>query len=245
MVFLLLAAAGFVAWLVSTLAAGGGGMLLLPVVAYLIGPKAVAPVLALGSLFSGPARIFIFWQHIEWRIVRWYVPGAVCGGAIGAWIFAQTEAQWLKIGIGLFLISTVFQFRLGEKQRSFPMKIWFFLPVGFVVSLISGIIGEAGPVLNPFYLSAGVEKERLIATKTFNAFVMQIAKITGYTVFGAIASEFVLYGLVIGIAAGLATWLGKKLLGRLDAKRFRQGVIAVMVVTGAAMLWREIPELFR
>jgi uncharacterized protein len=164
MILVLLAAAGFVAWLVSTLAAGGGGMLLLPVVAYLIGPKAVAPVLALGSFFSGPARIFIFWRHIEWRIVRWYLPGAVCGGATGAWIFAQTEAQWLKIAIGLFLISTVIQFRLGEKQRSFPMKTWFFLPIGVVVALVSGIIGEAGPVLNPFYLNAGIEKERLIAT---------------------------------------------------------------------------------
>jgi len=43
---------------------------------------------------------------------------------------------------GLFLISTVVQFRFGKRERSFNMRRWAFLPVGFVVSLVSGIIAH-------------------------------------------------------------------------------------------------------
>ncbi len=119
------------------------------------------------------------------------------------------------------------------------MRAWMFLPLGFVVAGISGMIGEAGPVLNPFFLNYGTEKEAMIGTKSVNSFFMQLTKLGSYTAFGVMTTEFWIYGLAIGIAATLASWVGKKLLGRMEGKRFRQIVIAVMVVTGALMVWQE------
>jgi uncharacterized membrane protein YfcA len=119
------------------------------------------------------------------------------------------------------------------------MRAWGFLPLGFVVAAISGMIGEAGPVLNPFFLNYGTEKESMIGTKAVNSFFMQLTKLGSYTAFGAMTREFWIYGLAIGVAATLASWVGKRLLGRMEGKRFRQAVIAVMVITGALMLWQE------
>jgi membrane associated rhomboid family serine protease len=67
---------------------------------------------------------------------------------------SQVLYSWIgSVIVGIFLISTVFQYRFGEKQRSFPMRILFFLPLGFIVSLFSALIGATGPVENPFYFS--------------------------------------------------------------------------------------------
>jgi uncharacterized membrane protein YfcA len=101
------------------------------------------------------------------------------------------------------------------------------------------MIGEAGPVLNPFFLNYGSDKEEMIATKAVNSLATQIAKLSSYTIFGVITRQYLLYGIVIGASAIAASWVGKKLLHRMEGRRFRQIVIVVMVVTGALMLWQE------
>jgi uncharacterized membrane protein YfcA len=236
---LVLAAAAFIAWLVSTVAGGAGGLLLVPVIQFLLGARAVAPVVTLGVFVGGPVRVWLFWQHVQWEIVRWYLPAAVVGAAIGGWIFANTKSEWLTIIVALFLISSIVQFRFGEKKRSFPMPRWAFAPLGFVVSLLSGIVGALGPVLNPFYINYGVQKEGMIATKSVNSLAMHLVKLGSYTVFGAMEMEYVRYGLVVGAAASLASWIGKRLLGKMTNKLFRQLVVGVMVLTGFMMLWQQ------
>jgi uncharacterized protein len=234
---LLLALAGFLAWIVSTLAAGGGALLLIPVVTFLIGVQAVAPVVTLTTMIGEPARIYLFRKHINWRIVRWYLPGAITGAIIGGWLFATVEAEWLQLIVGLFLLSTVLQYRLGKKERSFPVNLRAFLPLGLGVSVVSAMIGTMGPVLNPFYLNYGVDKEAMIATKSVNSFVMHIAKISTYTAFGVMTGTLLLYGLAAGAGAAAANWLGKRMLEHLSSERFRQIVIVVMVVSGLTILW--------
>jgi uncharacterized protein len=239
---LLLALGGYLAWLVSILSGGGGAMLLIPLLTWTIGPRAVAPVIAMVTLFDAPVRLALFWRHIRWDVVRWYLPGAVAGAALGGYVFAglaDTRTAWLKVLTGLFLISTVFQYRFGKRERSFNMRRWMFLPIGFVVSLVSGVIGEAGPVLNPFYLNYGVQKEAMIGTKSVNSIVMQTTKLASYFAFGAMLKEFLIYGFVIGVAAATASWTGKKILSCMEGKRFRQFVVTLMVFTGCLMLWQE------
>lgn len=239
---LLLAGAGYVAWLVGILSGGGGALLLIPVLTWAIGPRAVAPVIALVTLFDAPVRLRLFWRHVRWEVVRRYLPGAMAGAVLGTFAFdriAETQAHVLKVLVALFLISTVLQYSFGKRERSFAMPLWAFTPIGFVVAVVSGVIGEAGPVLNPFYLNYGVEKEELIGTKSFNSIGMQTTKLAGYFAFGALLGEFLIYGVVIGLAAAAASWTGKRLLGRMEGRRFRQLVIGLMVVTGCLMLWQE------
>jgi uncharacterized membrane protein YfcA len=238
-IVLVLFIAAFGAWVVSTVAGGGGGMLMIPVIAWVADPKAVAPAITLGTLLSSPIRVWLFWRYIDWRIVRWYLPGAIAGAVLGGYVFAAIPPQWVKILAGVFLLSTVLQYRFGEAKRSFPMRAWFFLPLGFVVAVISGMIGEAGPVLNPFYLNYGTAKEAMIGTKSVNSLFMQLTKLGSYAAFGAMTAEMWIYGLAIGVAATLASWVGKRMLGRMEDRRFRQAVLGVMVITGALMLWQE------
>ena len=40
---------------------------------------------------------------------------------------------------GLFLISTVFQYGFGNRERSFRMRLGAFTPIGFVVACVSGV----------------------------------------------------------------------------------------------------------
>jgi uncharacterized protein len=232
--------AGLIAYVISTLSGGGGSLLLVPVINFFIGAKATAPVINLGNLIGEPVRILLFWKNIEWRIVKYYLPSAIAGAVLGGWIFANIKIEWLQIIIGLFLISTIFQYRFGKKERSFKMKLSWFIPIGFFVEIFSTLIGAVGPVLNPFYLNYGLEKEKMIATKTINSFFIGLVQIATYSALGSLKGNLWLYGLVLGIGASAGNWIGKTFLSKVSNALFRKLAIAVMVISGLIMIIKQL-----
>ncbi|WP_224484837.1 sulfite exporter TauE/SafE family protein [Robertkochia aurantiaca] len=237
---ILLFVLGALAFIVSTISGGGGALIMVPVLNWLIGVSKTAPVLNLGTFLGRPARLIIFWKHIDWKVCLWYAPAAIAGAWIGGWLFESIRAEWLQIFVGLFLISTVFQYRFGKKERSFEMKLWYFIPLGLLVSVLGTIVGALGPVLNPFYLNLGLDKEDMIATKTANSFLMGLSQLGSYAFFGLLHGELWAYGLALGLGATAGNIIGKKMLSQMSSKTFRRLVIALMVISGILLIWKQL-----
>jgi uncharacterized membrane protein YfcA len=216
---------------------------MVPVANFLLGPKAVAPVISIGEELSRPVRLALFWRHIDWRVARYHIPGSMLGAFLGAYVFTQIDASWLQLILGLFLVSTVFQYRFGEKRRSFTMKLVYFLPLGFTVSLISALFGAAGPVETPFYLNYGLEKEAMIGTKTLNSFMAGLVQLGTYSFFGSLPKELWGFGIAIALGAAVGSYIGKMFLSTMSSTTFRRIVLAVMAVSGLAMIYRQLTEL--
>ena len=89
------------------------------------------------------------------------------------------------------------------------MKRPRFSPLGMTVSFLSGLVGATGPILNPFMLSYGTEKEHLVATKSLNSLIMQSTKLTTYTIFGAITWQTGVYGILLGWGAVLGVYIAR------------------------------------
>jgi len=231
--------AGFVAWIISTLSAGGGSIVMVAAASTMLGGHAIAPVVTVTSLVAAPARIGLFWKHIDWRLALLYLPGAAAGAILGGWIFTLLSARLVQTCVGLFLISTAWQFRLGERARSFTMRLPWFVPVSFVSGMTSAVVGASGLLANPFYLNFGMVKERMVATRAVNSLAIQIAKIGAYLAFGALDWSLVQEGLCAGAGAVLAIWVSRPWLHRLPIRRFRQFAVFVMLASGALVLWQQ------
>lgn len=232
LISLILFIAGMVAFTLSTASGGGGALLLLPLVATLVGTNATAPILNLGNFIGRPIRLVLFWKYIDWVVVRYYCPTAALGAFLGGLLISNIDLDWLQIIFGIFLISTFFQYNWGKRASSFPMPLWAFSIVGFVIAIISTLIGATGPVLNPFYLNYGLDKEHMVATKTANSFFVGIIQIGTYTFFGSLNSQMWTLGLALGGGIAVGNFLGKRLLQQISSQTFRRLVITVMVVSG-------------
>lgn len=233
---------GVGAFILSTISGGGGSLVLVPVLNWLIGVTNTAPVLNLGTFIGRPARLILFWEHIHWKVCLYYAPAAIAGAWLGSWLFSQFRVDWLQILVGIFLISTVFQYRFGKKEQSFPVRLWYFVPLGLLVSILGTIIGALGPVLNPFYLNLGLDKEDLIATKTANSFLMGLSQIGGYAFFGLLQGEYWVYGLGLGIGATIGNIIGKRFLTGMKSTTFRRFVIMIMVISGILLIYGQVKE---
>ena len=233
---LILFVTGTFAFTFSTLSGGGGALMSVPIVSGLLGAAFTAPVVNLGTFIGRPSRLILFWNKIEWKVVIYYAPSALLGSWLAAWWFDSLQADWLRLLLGLFLISTIFQFRYGKKKRSFKMTLFYFIPLGLVVSGLVTLIGALGPVLNPFYLNYGLEKEDLIATKTANAFLLGLFQVGSYTFFGLLKGEYWYYGIALGVGAFIGNIIGKRFLQRMRAQTFRILLLVFMGVSGVIMV---------
>ena len=239
----LLLVAGFASWTIGIFSGGAGSMVLLAVVTHLIRVKTVAPVITIASLMASPARILVSWRLVDWQVVRWYLPGAIGGAILGSWFFTFAAAPWLRVIVGLFLISTPFQYRLGSQARSFPMRLAWFIPLSFAVGLISGIIGASSLVSAPFYLNYGLTKERMIATGAVHSLFIQLTKIATYGSLGLLAPGSILEGVLAGAGAIIAILATRQWLDRFKEIWFRRFAILLMLLSGLLLLWRS-RELF-
>lgn len=236
---LALFAAGFVSWAISTLAAGGGSVVIVALIAGILSGQPIAPVVTMASLLASPARMILLWRWIDWHVVRWYLPGATAGAILGGWVFSRIGVRWVQILLALFLISTAWQYRLGERARSFEMCLPWFLPVSFVSGLTSAVVGASGLLANPFYLNYGLMKETMLATRAVNSLAIQLVKIAAYVAFGALHWRLARHGLVAGAGAVTAIWLANPWLRQLNSFRFRQLAVFVMLLGGLLILWQQ------
>ena len=97
MTVFLLVLASFIAWFISSLAGGGSPFIIVPMVNFLMDTQAVPPVVTTGMLLGNLQRTFMFWQEIDWQLTWWYLPGAISGAILGAFVYTQTQLQWLQI----------------------------------------------------------------------------------------------------------------------------------------------------
>lgn len=233
---LLLFILGMAAYVISTVGAGGGALMTIPGVSAIVGTQAVAPIVNLGAFLGRPSRFWLFRKTIDWKIILYYLPASASGSLIAAYFFKSSPIVWLQIVIGLFLVSTLFQYKYGKKRTSFPMKRIYFLPIGFVVSLVGTFTGGMGPVQNPFYLNLNLSKEMMIGTKTANSFFMGLFQLFGYWSYELYTQEIVFYGICLGVGATIGNIIGKKIIVRISEKLFLRFVLGIMLISGIALI---------
>jgi uncharacterized protein len=228
----------FASWAVNTLTSGGGSLLLLAALTYVIPIQDVVPVISLASLLAGLGRMSMSWQWIEWRVTAWYTPGAVVGALAGSWLFARLDPVLLQVLVGFFLVVAAWQCRPGRPERPFVMRLSWFVPVSFVVGVVSALVGASGVIALPFYLNYGLVKEPMLATRAANSLLLQVAKLAGYAAFGVLRPEIVHDGAIAGAGTVAAILTITPLVRRMPPERFRRLAAAMMFVTGITMLWR-------
>ncbi len=234
-----LAIASSLAWFLSSLAGGGSPLVLIPTLSLLLGPATIPPILTTGMIFGNAQRVGIYWRQVNWPVTAWYVPGATLGAILGALVFSRTRIEWLSLLLALFLLVSALGFALGKRAQLFPMPAWGFLPLAFFYAGFSGLIGSTGPILHPFYLSHGLVKEEMLATKSLNVLVVHLVKLAAYAAFGVLTLPQLGYGLLIGLAALPGNWLGQRALRFISEQRFRQIVITFVGLSGGLMLWQQ------
>ncbi|WP_250628222.1 sulfite exporter TauE/SafE family protein [Pinirhizobacter soli] len=227
------------AFTISAFTGGGAGLVLLPILALWLPAVGVPAALSIGSTVSSVSRLALFRRHIRWDVVRWFLPTALPGAWLGAWLLALVDLAWLELCLGFYLLASLWTLLAPGRMaaEASPVARPTLAMIGLLAGFVSGLTGAVGLVFNRFYLRHGMAREEIVATRAANEITLHVLKIALYASFGLLDRPVVAAGLLIGVAALLAAWLARGLLSAISEAGFRRAGYLSMVGCGAFMAW--------
>ena len=175
-------------------------------------------------------------RHVDVSRLWPFVAGGLAGIPIGVQLLVYTDAGVMKIALGAFLLAFGTYALLAPRLHTVTAGGRSAdAAVGFIGGILGGIGGYSG-VLPTFWTQLrGWPKE--IARAVYQPYVIIIQAIT---LAGIIWVTLDRAGLIMLVAVLppllLGTWIGWRLYGRLNERRFRQALAVLLIASGATLV---------
>jgi len=175
-------------------------------------------------------------QHVEPARIWPFVVGGLVGVPIGVHFLAYTDAAMLKILLAVFLIVFGTYALLAPKLRTItgggrPADV----SIGFLGGILGGLGGYSGVLPTIWMQLRGWPKEMARAVYQPYVIVMQAVTLAGILCVALDRADLRLL-IVILPPLFLGTWIGWKLYGKLDDRRFRQAIAVLLIASGVTLI---------
>jgi uncharacterized membrane protein YfcA len=175
-------------------------------------------------------------KNISLARVSPFIAGGLAGIPLGVYLLAYTNTALLKIVLGTFLLAYGTYAVVSPRLH----KVGFGgcgadAAVGFIGGVLGGIGGYSGVLPTIWTQLRGWPKET--ARGVYQPYIIVVQ---GITLAGIVWVTLDRVGLVLLLSVLppllIGTWIGWQLYGRLDARRFRQGLGLLLVASGATLI---------
>ncbi|MCB9677441.1 MAG: TSUP family transporter [Alphaproteobacteria bacterium] len=199
---------GIAAGALTTVSGLGGGQLLLLGLAALWDPRAALTVTGPALLVGNVHRLALFRGHLDGRVVRPYVLGALPGSLLGGLAAVSVPEGVLHVAMLGMAGLAALRAATGARFTAPPGALG---PGGAVVGALAATGGGAGLIGGPLLLSAGLTGPGYVAAGAAGAITMHIGRMTAYGAAGWMTRESVGTGLLLAVAVMLGNAVGVRL----------------------------------
>jgi uncharacterized membrane protein YfcA len=221
--------------------AGFGGVTV-PMLAWIISLKVIAPMVAFFGLISSLAILRHDLRHVVWRDLWRILPWCAAGVAAGLYFFKTLDARTLAQGLGVFVL-VYGSWSLWMTFR----KAWTFKPpmgaitpvVGTIAGFVGTIFGSNAGAFFALYLDLlNHAKAEFRATVAAILLGLGVFRVSGYVAVGAYDHD-----ALIACAAGLplmalGAFLGNRIHANLEQLAFKRFVAVIVILSGLPLLLR-------
>ncbi|SPP91866.1 sulfite exporter TauE/SafE family protein [Bradyrhizobium vignae] len=175
---------------------------------------------------------------LDWRRLWPFIAGAVIGVPAGVSLLTWADPKSVRIAVGAILIAySLYAFFRPQLKLVGTVTPAADIAVGFVNGLLGGLAGLAGIVVTIWCNLRGLPKDVQRATFQPVAVVVFVMAALWLGAKGALSLDTAkLFALGLPFLF-VGTWSGLKLFGRIDEATFRKIVLALLFVSGAAVLF--------
>jgi uncharacterized membrane protein YfcA len=238
---ILIIATSFLAAAITAAASVGGGLLLIAVMSSLMAAPAVVPVHGVIMVGSNAGRFALLRKWVDWPTLGVFALGALLGGAIGSQLVIGLPASALRLAIAGFILFTVW----GPKVR-LPLGTLSIAIAGAISTFLTLFVGASGPFMTSILAKMpSYDRMNLIGTVGACMTLQHGFKVVIFALLGFAYAPWAPF-IAICIAAGFAgTFLGTRLLRRIDEALFRTGLKWVLTVFAVYLLGAGLAALIR
>ena len=224
----------------------GAALVASPLIATIVTGRAIPgttlPILLAADIFA----VTWYRRHARWDLLRPMIISVSVGFAAGAAFFAivgsSTRPIEIVIGISIMLVVVVQSWRMVSGQQPVVPTPAAAAVYGSTGGFTTFVANAAGPILNTYLVSLGLNKEEMVGTSAWFYFSVNVAKVPVYVALGQLTSggRFITGTTLAFDAALLPAVLvglfgGRMLFHKLPERAFLIGVL-VLSAAGAIKL---------
>jgi uncharacterized protein len=229
-------AVGLVAGTISGVVGFGSSIMLMPILVIAYGPLQAVPIMAVAAIMANLSRILVWWREIDWRAVIAYAVTAAPAAAAGARTLLVLPPRVVEAALGVFFIAMI-PARRWLAARNLKLRPRHLAIIGLFVGYLTGIVVTTGPITAPIFLAYGLVKGAFLASEAAGSLAVFVSKAVVFRSFGALPGDAIVKGLLIGATLMAGSFIAKRFVLKLEPAQFRLLMDALMLASGAAMLW--------
>lgn len=229
----------FSAFFVRALTGFGSALVSIPLLALLFDLGFVVPLEALFEVAISLLLLRRAYPAIRKQVLAPLVAGAVCGSVLGASLLRALANALLKRGLGLVIIlfGVHVGFDAGLPTERALSPAWG-LVAGMLGGILGGLFGTSGPAF-VLYLAHRLRDKEALWASLIGLFAVDYAwRVCVFAMNGLLTREVLRYAVILTPALVAGTMAGHRVHVRMDERRFRKIVAAVLVLSGALLLVR-------
>jgi uncharacterized membrane protein YfcA len=232
----LILAIGLLAGVVSGVIGTGSSIMLVPVLAYVYGPKEAIPIMAVAAVMANVSRILAWWREVDGRAFAAYAATGVPAAALGARTMLILPPRAVDLAIGAFLLAMI-PARRWLTAHLVKLRLVHLASAGAAIGFLTGIVASTGPASVPVFLGYGLVKGAFIGTEAAASLAVYATKTLTFQGSGALPIDTALKGLTVGASLMSGAFLAKPFVLRLAPESFRHIMDALLLASGASLLW--------
>jgi uncharacterized membrane protein YfcA len=205
-----------------------GGLILIGILLALMPLPDAMMLHGVTQLASNGWRGLLWWRHIRWRAMAFYVAGCLVGLAVWSlWRYVPDKAvALLLLGVTPFLVRLAPEGLKADPENPIQGVIY-----GAACMSLILLTGVAGPLIDTYFLGGKLDRREIVATKSACQVFGHTAKLA---YFGGIIEQTGSVDPLVAVLAIVASMVGTTLAARvLEAmtdKQFRSWANAIITV---------------
>ncbi len=240
MLYLMMAVTALLAGIIKTGFGVGAGIFLTPLLALMVGPKQAVGMMSPMMLITDVLTLYAFWGKWNWRQIKIIFPGTVLGTIIGAYYLSWASPTIAKVTIGIIAVvfssMQIYKVKNPSALQKFKLRTWHGVLTSFFSGIASAIANAGGIVVTIYLVSVGLSKEAFVATLVGVLLLSDISKFVLYTHLNILTWNFLLIGLALTPVMILGSWLGRKLIDKLNERQYVLYINVLVFISGIILL---------
>jgi uncharacterized membrane protein YfcA len=208
----------FITAAISAATGMGGGVIFLIGLNQFIPLKSAIPIHGLIQLKNNALRVHALRQFLIKKMCVIYSLGCTLGVIVVALMIKNVESKLIP----LILIFLLVAYSLFKPKKLPHIKIpdWGYGPLGFATGVLGILIGAVDPLLAPFFLRDDLNRQQVIANKSFFQMLIHFFKIPVFLYLGFQYLNYLPLIVVLFIGGVLGTYGGIAVLHKISQEVF-------------------------
>ena len=218
----------FIAEIIGTIAGFGSSTIFLPIALFFVDFKTAIILVAIFHISGNISRMAFFKHGLNWKILATFGIPSVLLALLGAHLIDILHQDILKLILGIFLIAFSAS-SLKSSKVKIPANNQALVAGGSLSGFLAGLIGTGGALRASFLTGFKLEKLTYIATSASIALATDATRIPVYISQGFLGEQFYYYiPILVGLAVA-GSYIGKKIVGRINQEVFRKIVLIAII----------------